>query len=210
MARRNLSSRAKWLIAGGALVVVIGGLLLFQPWLLFVNTTVNDALPEVPSSSASATPSDAASTTASTPSASSGASTSAGASATASPTASPSPDKPVVLRRGTLVSHEHETTGTALIVQLPDGSRILRLQDLTTASGPQVEVWLSDQPVIEGRDGWFVFKDGNHVNLGDIKGNLGNQNYSIPANVDLDAYPSVTLWCARFFVSFGAAELKPV
>ena len=207
MARRQLSTRAKWLIAGGALVVVIGGLLLFQPWLLFVNTKVDDALPEVsaPSASASATAGQSSS-----PSGSQATSPSASQSANPSPSTSPSPTKPVVLRRGTFVSHEHETTGTALIVQLPDGRRILRLEDLNTSSGPQVEVWLSDQPVIEGRDGWFVFKDGNHVNLGDIKGNQGNQNYAIPDDVDLDAYPSVTLWCARFFVSFGAAELKPV
>jgi hypothetical protein len=135
-------------------VVVIGGLLLFQPWLLFVNTKVDDALPEVsaPSASASATTSESSS-----PSGSQATGPSASQSASPSSSTSPSPTKPVVLRRGTFVSHEHETTGTALIVQLPDGRRILRLEDLNTSSGPQVEVWLSDQPVIEGRDGWFVF-----------------------------------------------------
>jgi hypothetical protein len=47
------------------------------------------------------------------------------------------------------------------------------------------------------------------VNLGRLKGNQGNQNYRIPADVDLSRYTSVSIWCDRFNVSFGAAELKP-
>jgi hypothetical protein len=45
------------------------------------------------------------------------------------------------------------------------------------------------------------------VSLGDLKGNKGNQNYPIPADVDLADYTAVSIWCERFAVSFGAAEL---
>jgi Electron transfer DM13 len=71
-------------------------------------------------------------------------------------------------------------------------------------------VWLTDAPVRPGRDGWHVFDDGEYVSLGTLKGNLGNQVYPIPRSVDLSRLTSVTIWCARFDVSFGAAQLVPV
>jgi Electron transfer DM13 len=132
----------------------------------------------------------------------------------AAPTVAAAPagvtDQPVVLARGTLVSHEHESSGTVAVLRLPDGSRVLRLEDLRTSNGPLLKVWLADAPVVEGTDGWRVFDDGRHVDLGDLKGNIGSSNYPIPADVDLAALPSVSIWCARFHVSFAAAALQPV
>lgn len=116
---------------------------------------------------------------------------------------------PIVLARAELVAHEHASSGTVVVLGLPDGSRVLRLQDLRTSNGPKLKVWLSDQPVLPGRDGWYVFDDGRHVDLGDLKGNIGSSNYPLPAEVDLAALPSVTIWCERFSVSFAAARLEP-
>ncbi|MDI3193972.1 DM13 domain-containing protein [Pseudarthrobacter sp. AL07] len=59
------------------------------------------------------------------------------------------------------------------------------------------------------RAGWFTAGSADYYDLGLIKGNLGNQVYQIPADVDLSKYRSVDLWCAQFSVSFGAAELAP-
>ncbi|TQS43513.1 DM13 domain-containing protein [Cryptosporangium phraense] len=112
-----------------------------------------------------------------------------------------------VLARGRLISHEHETSGTVTILRLPDGSRVLRIENLKTSDGPDVRVWLTDAKVIPGTSGWRVFDDGKHVELGPLKGNLGNQNYPVPDDADLTTLTSVSIWCARFHVSFGAAEL---
>ena len=95
------------------------------------------------------------------------------------------------------------------VLRLPDGSRVLRLEDLRTSNGPALRVWLADAPVVAGMAGWRVFDDGRHVDLGDLKGNIGSSNYPIPPHVDLAALPSVSIWCARFHVSFAAAELRP-
>ena len=54
-----------------------------------------------------------------------------------------------------------------------------------------------------------MFDDGRYVSLGSLKGNHGNQNYRIPAEVKLENFRSVVIWCDRFNVSFGSAELKP-
>jgi hypothetical protein len=120
------------------------------------------------------------------------------------------PVDPVVLARGTFVSHEHDSSGTVSVLRLADGSRVLRLEDLRTSNGPLLKVWLSDAPVRDGADGWRVFDDGRHVDLGDLKGNVGSSNYPVPPDVDLVALSSVSIWCARFHVSFAAAPLRPV
>jgi len=130
------------------------------------------------------------------------------AAAPAAADAPAAPAEPVVLATGELITHEHATTGTVQLLQLPDGSKVLRVQDLDTSNGPLLKVWLTDQPVIEGRDGWHVFDDGRHLDLGDLKGNIGSANYPVPADADLTGLTSVTIWCDRFDVSFGAAELR--
>ncbi|MDK9496020.1 DM13 domain-containing protein [Streptomyces katrae] len=112
--------------------------------------------------------------------------------------------KPVV--NGAFVSHEHDTSGSAEIQQLADGKANLRLTNLRTSDGPAVHVWLSDQPVKAGDGG--NLDDGKHIDLGSLKGNEGNQNYAIPVGTDLKQFSTVTIWCERFSVSFGAAELK--
>src|SRR5215211_363256 len=114
---------------------------------------------------------------------------------------------PIELAHGDLISHEHATTGTVRVLQLADGSRVLRLENLDTSSGPLVKVWLSDAAVEAGRGGWHVFDDGEYLDLGELKGNKGSQNYLFPRSANLDDYRSVSLWCDRFNVSFGAATI---
>ncbi|NBH09537.1 DM13 domain-containing protein [Amycolatopsis sp. SID8362] len=126
----------------------------------------------------------------------------------ASKSAAPQPVAPVEVAAGRLISHEHETTGTVRILRAADGSLLLRLEDLVTSSGPDVHVWLADAPVKPGKDGWGVFDDGKYLDAGKLKGNKGNQNYALPAGTDLAGYTSVSIWCDRFNVSFGAAELS--
>ncbi|MEU4215402.1 DM13 domain-containing protein [Actinoplanes sp. NPDC026623] len=116
---------------------------------------------------------------------------------------------PAVLRQGEFISHEHDTGGLARVVRNADGSRVLELVGLDTSNGPDLRVWLSDQPVRAGVGGWRVFDDGAWVELGRLKGNRGDQAYAIPAGTDLDRLESVTIWCKRFSVSFGAAGLTP-
>jgi hypothetical protein len=169
-----------------AVAVIAMGMYLFQPWKLFTNVTVDEAVPTVASAPAAPT-----------------------AEAEAAPAPATVETEPVVLSEGSFISHEHGTTGTVKLLELPDGSRVLRLEDLDTSNGPDLKVWLTDAPVIEGEDGWYVFDDGAYVDLGSLKGNKGSQNYAIPADVDLSDLSSVSIWCDRFSVSFGAAELSP-
>ncbi|MET9638423.1 DM13 domain-containing protein [Streptomyces virginiae] len=173
-----------WAGALVAAVVVLGiGSYWFQPWKLWRDETVSEALP-----------------TAAAPQRPAGSSGGSG---------SPDASGPRTLAQGTLISHEHATTGTAKLIRLADGSHTLRLEGLDTSNGPDLRVWLTDAPVKEGVAGWRVFDDGKYVSLGKLKGNKGDQNYEVPADVNLADYGSVTIWCDRFDVSFGAAALTP-
>lgn len=174
------------LVVGLAVVAV--GLYLFQPWKLWTDETVNEAL-------STAAPST---------------STPAGPTKPDGPAASGKPTEaagPMTLASGEFITHEHATAGIVKIVQLPDGSRVLRLENLDTSNGPDLKVWITDAVVKPGKDGWDVFDDGAYLSLGKLKGNKGSQNYTLPVKADLNKYSSVTIWCDRFNVSFGAAEL---
>jgi hypothetical protein len=188
-----------------AVVAVAGitvGLFLFQPWKLFLDQRVDEAFPVAVSPSPTSAPVSPGSSASPTPEV-----TASESGPTESATPEP-PAEPVLLASGSFISHEHATTGQALIYELPDGSRVLRIEGLDTSNGPDLKVWLTDAPVIEGTDGWYVFDDGAYVDLGVLKGNQGNANYPIPNDVDLSDLTSVSIWCDRFSVSFGAAELQ--
>jgi hypothetical protein len=115
-----------------------------------------------------------------------------------------SPGGPTELARGTFVSQEHETSGTARVVELADGSRTLRLEDFETSNGPDLHVWLSEK---KAGGNWFKYGGGRKAQLGELKANRGSHNYAIPADVELDGLRSVVIWCKRFHVAFGSAPL---
>ena len=115
------------------------------------------------------------------------------------------PTEPKVLAMGDFHSGAHETKGKATIYLLPDGKRILRLTGFETSNGPDVNIYLV--AASDAKDNETVTKSG-FVTLGPIKGNKGDQNYELPANIDLNKYQAVTVWCKRFSVNFGTAPLS--
>jgi len=90
----------------------------------------------------------------------------------------------------------HDAQGIAKVLPLEDGGQILRLEDFRSTNGPDLYVYLATD------------KDASDfVSLGNLKANRGNQNYEIPADVDLEEYGQVLIWCKPFHVLFGNAEL---
>ncbi|TQM61672.1 DM13 domain-containing protein [Humibacillus xanthopallidus] len=199
------TGRRRILIAVSAVVaaLLVGGLVLFQPWRLVTRSTVDEALPVAATTPADADPSGGLTPTPAGPSPTEP----TGTTSTTAPNASPPSARPAldVLSEGRFIDAEHATSGTARIVQLADGSRYLRLEGFSTSDGPDVDVWLTDQPA--GGD-WHRYDDRFHVSLGDLKGTDGNQNYAIPGDVDLSRLRSVAIWCDRFDVAFGTAPIR--
>ena len=107
---------------------------------------------------------------------------------------------------GRFYSILHPTEGTATIFQLGDGTRILRLTSFRTSNGPDVHVYMVAAD--DAKDVATVQQAG-FIDLGVIKGNIGDQNYKLDNDLDLAKYRAVSIWCKRFSVNFGAAALKP-
>lgn len=116
-------------------------------------------------------------------------------------------EMPVVLSRGMFHNGSHETRGVATLFELPGGKRVLRFTDFETSNGPDLQVYLGYAP--DAKDDDTVVKSG-FFHLAALKGNIGDQNYEVPSNVNLDQVKSVTVWCKRFSKNFGTAPLSGV
>ena len=111
------------------------------------------------------------------------------------------------LRAGTFRDADsvHRGKGTATILEVGDGRRIARLTNFQVTNGPDLEVWLVAKRDIRSSSD---VKGSRYISLGQLKGNIGDQNYDIPANVNIDDYESIVIWCEQFGVLFSAADLK--
>lgn len=176
------------LASAAFLVPLVAGMLLFQPWRLFTSSSIDEPL----------TPGPAATAPAGSPQAGSPPVASLPAPAATVATG------PNVLVTGPFQSQEHPTSGSASLVQLPDGSLVVRLENLASSDGPDVKVWLSD---LEAGGDWFKYRSGRFLDLGPVKATHGNQNYAVPPGTDLTGLGTVVLWCDRFSVAFGSAAL---
>ena len=112
---------------------------------------------------------------------------------------------PHQLLSGQFKGYAHPTEGKASIYRM-DSKKILRLTNFRTSNGPDVHVYLIAAP--DAKDDETV-KNAAFVDLGILKGNIGDQNYDVPDSVDLGKYRAVTIWSKRFNVNFGTAPLVP-
>ena len=110
------------------------------------------------------------------------------------------------LETGTFHGKVHNTSGRATIYQEKDGKLVLRLTRFKTSNGPDVHVILI--AVKDADDDANFLKNGTErIELGQLKGNEGDQNYDIPAGTDLAKFQTVSIYCERFNANFGAAPL---
>ena len=173
---------------GAAVLGVIGvaafvfGMWWFKPWRLFTNDPVDEALPV-----AAADRMDSV----------------VEPDPMAGEIPPPRPSHTTVAE-GDFISLEHETAGNAIVLETADGERFLRFEDFETSNGPDLLVYLSTKDA--NPDDWHGY-DGDFVDLGPLRGNVGDQNYRLPDDVDLEKYSTAVVWCRRFEVGFAAADL---
>jgi hypothetical protein len=109
--------------------------------------------------------------------------------------------EPIVVSRGRFVDADnfHQGSGEAILYRLPDGSHVLRFENFQVTNGPDLRVLLSRAP------GGSMGDD--YIDLGPLKGNIGNQNYELPTGTDASQYQSVIIYCEPFHVVFATAAL---
>lgn len=218
-------SRRPILIAGGVVIlVIIGAVTWYLASPLFINRTVDEAFPfELPDAEQMAQMSESeieqlrVDFESAIPDATAMAQMSgderqavedkAMTAAAAMPTRTMDdamPDEPILLVQGQFAGADsfHQGSGDARIFELPDGSQIVRLEDFEVINGPDLHVILSTNPTPTTGD------TGSYIDLGGLKGNIGSQNYDIPAETDLSQYHSVVIYCLPFHVVFASATLS--
>ncbi len=181
----------KLLYVGIALAVIVGlpvAYYLLSP--LWINVQVDEPFPTAMSADVSAQATQAMSTAMAEP-------------ATVMEEAMPEAEMSL-LAQGSFYDIIHVGSGQALFYQLADGSRILRLQDFEVDNGPELHVYLVPIDPVPSSIGVEI---PGSVDLGFLKGNIGDQNYEIPADLDLSQFKSVVIWCQPFRVPFIAAPL---
>ena len=234
LVRRRRLSRRRWFAIAGIATLGLATFVFvyFEPHTAFIDDEVNETIPGLDavlaadetsaaetsaaetSAAETSAPAETAATTTTGPSAPTAttATTAAGVDASAVPAApgnslaagiatAQATGQPVVLSSGEFFSGEHSTTGTALVIALPDGSVVVRFEGLDTSNGPDLRVVLSPD---EASESWEY---SDRLILEELKGNIGEQNYVLGADVDLTGYRSVVIWCERFSVAFGAAAI---
>ena len=191
-------NRYKWIIVGAGAVVVILAFLAFRPDKIFVDDEVDESL-----SDAFATETTVATvpSIATTQVLTSLPDTSPTTTLTPPTTTKPPASGPGIVSRGEFFGIDHSAEGTATVYE-QDGSYVLRFEDDTNIqNGPDLYVWVLES------DEYQEGTPPEYIDLGKIKGNVGGQNYELPAEYDPEVHQFVLIWCLRFATPFAAAPL---
>lgn len=99
----------------------------------------------------------------------------------------------------------HSGAGTANVYVMEDGSVILRLENFEVEDGPELHVYLAQEDPVKNTQGADLT---NAIDLGELKGLIGDQTYLVPSGLDLFQYHSVVIWCVPYLVPFIAAPVQ--
>ncbi len=181
--------KRSYVIAGAAAVAVVA-FLLFRPDKLFADDPVSESLEEAFTTTSSTSTAAASSTAPAETSAT-----------TAAPIETTTTAGLVVTSSGSFQGIDHRAGGTATVYE-QDGQYVLRFEDDTDIqNGPDLYVWLLSDDTYQAR------APTDYLDLGKLKGNIGAQNYPLPADFDPEVHRLVLVWCLRFAVPFAAAPL---
>lgn len=116
---------------------------------------------------------------------------------------------PQAIARGQFVDADaiHKGSGQSIMYELQNGGYVVRFEDFRTTNGPALVVLLAKHPSPKQASD---VSDGGFLKLGELKGNVGNQNYAVPVNTDISEYNSVVIWCELFGVLFSPAALSAI
>ena len=191
----GILKRYVWYIVGAGVVVLVVAFLLFRPDKLFIDDVVDESLEEAFAVTTTSEPPATTATDAATETAADTQVTTATATTTVPLSG------PVAVSLGAFYGIDHSAKGTATVYE-QDGVYVLRFEDDTDIqNGPDLYVWVL--PTEDYPDGGPT----EYLDLGKIKGNVGGQNYQLPAEFDPAVHRTVLIWCLRFSVPFAAAPL---
>jgi len=173
------------LAAGFVSVAVVFTLIWFQPQKLLIDQEVDEALPG--RSAAVAPDADQK-----------------GSSDSKDSAVKPRPALQTI-RVGSFRPLAHPVSGRAKLIELRSSEIYVRFENFTVENGPDLRVYVSGAAA--GSDADAFGRD--FIDLGPLKGNVGDQNYPVPLAATRGKLKSTVIWCRRFSVGFAVAPLTP-
>lgn len=98
-------------------------------------------------------------------------------------------------------------SGEVTIYQQADGSKLIRFEEFRAARAPGLLIALSTVPELEAIESLETIGL-NRIELGVLKGNVGSQNYFLPAEVSLDTFTSIVIYSRALNLIFSVAPLN--
>jgi hypothetical protein len=92
------------------------------------------------------------------------------------------------------------------LIELREGERVLTFSDFEVdpgAGGQDLRVWLA-----AGAPQTDSAATEDYVEIAPLRGESGNQQYEMPARVNLQRYSTVVIWCVPFTTRIAQAELR--
>lgn len=106
------------------------------------------------------------------------------------------PEGQKILFQGTFESAVHATSGSVKIYENTDKKRTLVIENFKTDAGPDLRIYLAEDRSVT-----------NFLQLTDKVQN-GHISLDVPYSADLQKQNYVLIWCKKFSVLFGFANLK--
>ncbi len=118
----------------------------------------------------------------------------------------PQPRAPVPLVTGPLMDGDsfHKGSGQVTLYRLEDQTHVVRLDEIEVTNGPDLHVLLTPIHGLGSRDD---LQAAGYIDLGPLKGNIGSQNYPVPADYRIPDELTLVIYCVPFRVVFATAEL---
>lgn len=120
------------------------------------------------------------------------------------PTAEPQAE---LVASGDFVAVAYSGSGSAEIYVLDSGARVLSFENFSVDPGPELHVLLS---TAEAADAFTDQDLQDSVDLGLLLAAEGQQHYELPADLVLEDYDLVVIWCDPEQVPYAVAPLQPV
>lgn len=194
--KSSLIKRFRWPIVGVALIVAAVGFYLFRPDTLFIDDTVDESLEDAFADLDTTVPPAATDDESDDSDEDESDDNSTPATST-----TPASEGPVAVSTGDFYGIDHSAEGTATVYE-QGGRYVLRFEDDTDIqNGPDLFVWVLPTDSYDGGD------PTEFIDLGKLTGNVGGQNYELPAEFDPEEDEFVLIWCKRFGVPFAASPL---
>lgn len=103
-----------------------------------------------------------------------------------------------VIAQGKFVGLEgHRAEGLTKLIKVADKYYIRFEDDFRITNGPDLFVYF-------GKNGQYD----PSTKIARLKGNIGGQNYEVPASINPTTYNEIWVWCRAFSVAFGKVAVK--